>query len=137
MMKEGKAAIKAIGLDSTRYALLSAKRGGVLAGAEAGLDLARLTLAGQWKSPKISLRYITGGGAAEHQHRQVSYLSRSFYVAFWKYIYLFIYFPSRTYSFVFFLVAHCVPLPGYFHFYHSFVLFGAFSFGSPVSIDWL
>jgi hypothetical protein len=47
MMKEGKAAIKAIGLDPTRYALHSAKRSGALAGAEAGLDSARLTLVGQ------------------------------------------------------------------------------------------
>jgi hypothetical protein len=47
MMKEGKAAIKAIGLDPTRYALHSAKRSGALSGAEAGLDSARLTLVGQ------------------------------------------------------------------------------------------
>jgi hypothetical protein len=61
LMKEGKITIKAIGLDATRYASHSAKRGGALAGAQAGLDSARLTLVGQWKSPEMSARYINGG----------------------------------------------------------------------------
>jgi hypothetical protein len=61
LMKEGKITIKLIGLDALRYASHSAKRGGTLAGAQAGLDSARLTLVGQWKSPEMSVRYINGG----------------------------------------------------------------------------
>jgi hypothetical protein len=59
-MSDGKKSIKAIGLDPTRYASHSAKRGGALAAAEAGLNDTELTRVGNWASPEMAAHYLRG-----------------------------------------------------------------------------
>jgi hypothetical protein len=60
MAKEGKLTIKSIGLDPSLYASHSAKRGGALAAAEAGLNDVEITQVGQWNSAEMAARYIAG-----------------------------------------------------------------------------
>jgi hypothetical protein len=50
LINEGKTSIKLIGLNLTRYASHSAKRGGALAAAEAWLDVVGLATVGNWSS---------------------------------------------------------------------------------------
>jgi hypothetical protein len=50
MWDDGKRTIKAIGLDPSRFASHSAKRGGALAAAQAGLNDVELTRVGNWKA---------------------------------------------------------------------------------------
>jgi hypothetical protein len=63
LINDGKASIKSIGLDLTRFASHSAKHGGALAAAEAGLDVAGLATVGNWSSLDMAVRYIRGSEA--------------------------------------------------------------------------
>jgi hypothetical protein len=63
----GKDAIKGIGLDATRYASHSAKRGGALAAVKAGLNSAQLTLVGNWASSEMAARYLEGSEAERNR----------------------------------------------------------------------
>jgi hypothetical protein len=63
----GKDAIKAIGLDPTRYASHSVKGGGALAAVKAGLNSAQLTLVGNWASPEMAARYLEGSEAKRNR----------------------------------------------------------------------
>jgi hypothetical protein len=60
MWDDGKRMIKAIGLDPSRFASHSAKRGGALAAAQAGLNDVELTRVGNWKSPNMAALYLRG-----------------------------------------------------------------------------
>jgi hypothetical protein len=60
MWDDGKRTIKAIGLDLSRFASHSVKRGGALAAAQAGLNDVELTRVGNWKSPNMAALYLRG-----------------------------------------------------------------------------
>jgi hypothetical protein len=60
MWNDGKKVIASIGLDPSRFASHSAKRGGALAAAQAGLNDVELTRVGNWSSPDMAALYLRG-----------------------------------------------------------------------------
>jgi hypothetical protein len=57
-----KALITAVGLDPSKYATHSARRGAAVAAASAGATPAELAELGRWKSADMPLAYIRGSG---------------------------------------------------------------------------